>query len=235
MSTGVKRKVLLTGAAGLVAGELLPALRERYDLTLLDTRETDRQGNTINGVRVVDLSNRDRDAYRHHFTGVDAVVHLALAQCSQGLPDDQFWTELRNIQMTFDVYQTALEEEVRRVVVASSNHAADFYEPLILDDRWGHLEPDGRALSSKYYGWAKEAQEHLGFVFAVGKQTGKPLQNVQLRIGGVSENDVARCLLGDMRCVRRALAVYISARDLQQLVVKSIETDDIRNAQGVPF
>ena len=29
--------------------------------------------------------------------------------------------------------QSALDEGVRRVVVASSNHAADFYEPYILD------------------------------------------------------------------------------------------------------
>src|SRR5262245_23467958 len=147
MSTGAKRKVLVTGAAGLVASQVLPALRERYDLTLLDIQESDRQGQTIGGINIVDLANRDRDTYRHYFTKAYAVVHLGLGKSSAGIPDDQFCVELRNIQMTYNVYQTSLEEDVRRVVVASSNHAADYFEPLILDGKWDHLEPDGRALS----------------------------------------------------------------------------------------
>jgi hypothetical protein len=150
--------------------------------------------------------------------------------------------------MAYNIYQTALEEGVRRVVVASSNHAADYYEPLILDDRWDFVDPNGRALSDNYYGWAKAVYEHLGFVFAVGKQarpasftaaeqteSGRQLEVVQIRIGGPRETDVANCPEGDLRCMRRALAVYISDRDMQQLFVKSIETADIRNEQGVPF
>lgn len=35
--------------------------------------------------------------------------------------------------------------------------------------------------------------------------------------------------------MRRALAVYISDRDMQQLFLKSIETENIRNEHGVPF
>ena len=35
--------------------------------------------------------------------------------------------------------------------------------------------------------------------------------------------------------MRRALGAYISARDLTQLFVKSIETRDIRDEHGIPF
>jgi hypothetical protein len=35
--------------------------------------------------------------------------------------------------------------------------------------------------------------------------------------------------------MRRALAAYISDRDMQQLFVKSIEAGDIRDERGVPF
>jgi len=35
--------------------------------------------------------------------------------------------------------------------------------------------------------------------------------------------------------MRRALAVYLSQRDFDQLLIKSIETPDIRNERGVPF
>ena len=43
-----------------------------------------------------------------------------------------------NIAMAHNVYQVAMEEGVKRVVVASSNHAADFYEPLIHSGRESH-------------------------------------------------------------------------------------------------
>ena len=38
-----------------------------------------------------------------------------------------------------------------------------------------------------------------------------------------------------MRQVRRGLAVYLSRRDLVQLIARSIETADIRDRHGVPF
>jgi nucleoside-diphosphate-sugar epimerase len=249
----IKRKVVVTGAAGKVAGQVLPALRKRYDLTLLDIRTTDRNGNEVQGIQIADLVNRDRDSYRHHFQGADAVVHFGFVGNSNpsvgNSSEQRFWDELANVEMAYNLYQTCLEEGVRRVVVASSNHAADFYEPLLLDGTMDFVYPNGRALSDNYYGWAKEAYEHLGFVFATGRQarpntaftTGAapqashPLENVQIRIGGPREDDLAHCQLGDLRCVRRALAVYISDRDLQQLFIKSIETANINNKHGIPF
>ena len=231
-----KRKVVVTGAAGLVAGLLLPAFRERYDLTLLDVRDKNREGIHVEGIKTANLLNKDRDTYRHHFSGADAVVHCGFVRAEEPSDLDQrFWAELANVQMAYNIYQTAWEEKVRRVVVCSSNHAADYYEPLILNGEWDFVSPDMKALSDNYYGWAKIVYEQLGFVFAVGKQNGHPLENVQIRIGGPRETDTANCKPGDMRCVRRALAVYISKRDMAQLFTKSIETENIRDEQGVPF
>ncbi len=230
-----KRTVLVTGAAGKIANQVLPAMRERYELTLLDLRDTNRQGQPVEGVQVADLLNPDRDTYRSHFTGVDAVVHFGFASAGRSDIDAYFQAELSNVQMAYNVYQTSVEEGVRRVVVASSNHAADYYEALILDGQRDFIDPDGRAQSDNYYGWAKEVYEHLGFVFAAGKQSVRPLENVHIRIGGPRETDVSSCEPGDMRCVRRALGAYISERDMQQLFVRSIEAEDIRDEQGVPF
>ena len=230
-----KRTVLVTGAAGKIANQVLPAMRERYELTLLDLRDTNRQGQPVEGVQVADLLNPDRDTYRSHFTGVDAVVHFGFASAGRSDTDAYFQAELSNVQMAYNVYQTSVEEGVRRVVVASSNHAADYYEALILDGQRDFIDPDGRAQSDNYYGWAKEVYEHLGFVFAAGKQSVRPLENVHIRIGGPRETDVSSCEPGDMRCVRRALGAYISERDMQQLFVRSIEAEDIRDEQGVPF
>jgi hypothetical protein len=228
-----RRRVVLTGASGYIAGLLLPAFRERYDLTLLDVRTQDRDGREVADVRIADLTDPQRDRYRHLFSGADAVVHCGYVRGDD--PAGRFWAELANVQMAYNVYQTAWEEKVRRVVMTSSNHAADYYEPLILEHQWDFVAPDMRALSDNYYGWAKETYEHLGFVFAVGKVNGTPLENVQIRIGGPRETDVARCPQGDLVRLRRALAVYISQRDLVQLYVNSVETDDIRDERGVPF
>ena len=228
-----RKKIVLTGASGTIAGLVLPALRERYDLVPVDIRGENRHGEKIPDIQIADLSADDRDAYRAHFAGADAIVHMAFV----GSPNPQqgFKPELANVAMAYNVYQTALEEDIGRVIVASSNHAADYYEPLILDGAYDTVDPDGRALSDNYYGWAKEAYEHLGFVFAVGKVQGRPLPNVQIRIGGPRETDVERCAPGDLTCVRRALGAYISQRDLSQLVIKSIEAEDIRDERGVPF
>ena len=39
-----KRKVLITGGTGYIAGRMLSELRQRYDLTILDIKDTNREG-----------------------------------------------------------------------------------------------------------------------------------------------------------------------------------------------
>ncbi|MFT5377655.1 MAG: UDP-glucose 4-epimerase [Candidatus Latescibacterota bacterium] len=234
----MKKRVLVTGAAGKIAGQVLPALRERYDLTLLDVRTTDRDGQHMTDVQIADLVDGDRDAYRHHFKDIDAVAHfghMGSTNPAGSGQDARFRAEMQNVEMAYNIYRVALEEGVERVVMASSNHAADYYESLILDGEMDCVDPNSRAQSDNYYGWAKETYEHLGFVFAVGKGNDRPLPNVQIRIGGPRETDVGACTMGDLRCMRRALAAYLSARDMQQLFVKSIETEDIADVRGVSF
>ena len=231
-----KLKVVVTGACGKIAGQVLPFLRDRYDLRLLDIRTTDLSGQELEGVQIADLLNADRDAYRRYFSGADAVLHFGFVRSRDPQDSDaRFRAEYANVEMAYNVYQTAWEEGVRRVVVTSSNHAADYYERLILEHKHDFVYPDTFALSDNFYGWAKIAYETLGFVFASGGVGDRPLENVQIRIGGPRETDVARVPKGDLVGMRRALAVYLSERDMAQLYIKSVETDDIRDENGVPF
>ena len=223
-----RRKVLITGAAGYIAGRMLPAFRERYDLVLLDVRNTNRQREEMEDVHIVDVSNPDLDLYKHYFEGVDAVVHCAF----QG---GGFENELNNIQMAYNVYHTSWETDVRRVVVCSSNHAVDYYEKLIWSGKWDFVTPEMRPLSDNFYGWAKEAYEHLGFVFATGFRKSKKLQNVQIRIGAPRETDLNDITADNYDKMHRALGAYLSVRDQVQLFVKSIETEDIEDENGIPF
>jgi len=229
-----KRKVVVTGAAGYVAGRMLSALRQRYDLTLLDIKTTGRYGEVIEGIHVTDLLHRDRDTYRSYFQGADAVVHCGFTRA--GRPEDRYWAEADNVNMAHNVYRTCVEEDVRRVVVISSNHAADYYEQLIWTDRMEFVTPDMLPLSDNYYGWAKAAYELLGFAFATGGVNGgRKLEVVQLRIGGPRETDIDACGSDDLKKLHRALGAYLSVRDQVQLTVKSIEAEHIEDEHGIPF
>ena len=229
-----KKKVLITGGTGYVAGRMLPALRERYDLTILDVKTTNRAGEEVEGAIVVDLLNKDRDAYREHFKGQDAVIHCGFMRAKD--PSERFEAEMNNVDMAFNVYQTCIEEGISRAVVISSNHAADFYENLIWAGKQEFVTPDDYPLSDNYYGWAKASYELLGFTFAVGLMNdGKRLENVQLRVGGPRETDIDRASADDLKKMHRGLGAYLSIRDQVQLVVKSIETENIDNTHGVPF
>ena len=115
---------------------------ERYDVVALDVSDTRSDGVKVDGVVTCDLSDPNRDAYRAHFRGADAIIHSAFVS-ARGLDattwsnnsEAKFRAEYANVGMAYNVYQTALEEGVKRVVVASSNHAADYYERLIWADR----------------------------------------------------------------------------------------------------
>ena len=228
-----RRKVVLTGAAGWVAGRMLPALRERYDLTLLDIKKMNRDGEAVEGIAEADLLDRKRDAYRHHFRGADAVIHSGFVR--QRPDESTYWSEADNVNMAHNLYETCVEEGVRRLVVMSSNHAADFFEPMVWQGKMEMVTPDMLPLSDNFYGWAKAAYELLGFTFAAGVSGGRQLQNVQLRIGGPREHDIDSCSADDLKRMHRALGAYLSVRDQVQLVVRSIETENIEDENGVPF
>ena len=122
------RTVLLTGAAGGVGTlmrELLPPYG--YELRLLDVAPVRDAPDAI----VADLA--DRAALREAVRGVDAIVHLA----GISLEADFEKIMAANIAGTHHLYEAAREEGVRRIVLASSNHAVGFTprpregEPLI--------------------------------------------------------------------------------------------------------
>lgn len=232
-----KRKVLMTGAAGYIASQLLPVFREVYELTLLDVKETNPTGTKVPGIILADLTDPNLDKYRQHFHGIDTVVHLGFYRSPH--PSGSTWRdfpyedERKNVDMAYHVYKLSLDEGVRRVVAASSNHAADWYESLIHTGRLDMVSPETYPLSDNFYGWAKATYEHLGFVFACGHFHRK-LEVVQIRIGAPREIR-SQDFIGNPAGYKRDLGAYISPRDLQQLFHKAIEAPDITNQWGVPF
>jgi hypothetical protein len=242
MASNSKRRVVLTGASGYIAQRMFPELAARWDLVPIDVRATSRDGKPVPGIVVADLTQPDRDAYRQHFRGADAVIHCGYVS-AQGLDattwqnnsDAKFWAEHANVALAYNVYKTALEEGVKRVVVASSNHAADYYERLIWAGKMEMVTPEMPHRSDNWYGWAKAAYELLGFVFATGKVDDRKLEVVQWRIGGPRDDDLDRVEPGDLTTMHRAAGAYLSQRDQLQQAIKMVETENITDEHGVPF
>ena len=238
-----KRRVVLTGASGYVAQRMYPELSERWDLVPIDVRPTTRDGKPVPGIIVADLTNPDRNAYRQHFKGADAVIHCGFVSAPnldattwQENNDAKFWAEHTNIALAYNVHRTALEEGVRRVVVCSSNHAADYYERLIWAGKMEMVTPDMPPRSDNWYGWAKAAYELLGFVFATGKVEGKKQEVVEWRIGGPRDDaDLGQVKPGDLKVMHRGLGAYFSKRDQVQQAIRMVEAENIADDHGVPF
>ena len=231
-----KLRVLLTGATGYVASQLLPVFRGRYDLRLVDVRTENGRGEPVEGVEIANLLDDDDARLNSVFDGVNVVVHLGyyrpphLGVTGAG---KSYLDERPNVDMAERVYRHALDGGVGRVVVASSNHAADWYEQLIHVRKLDMVGPDDVPKSDNYYGWAKIAYEALGFMYACGA-FGRRLGVVQVRIGAPRELDPA-LYEGKPTAYKRDLGAYISPRDMQQLFVRSIEAAWIQDEWDLPF
>jgi uronate dehydrogenase len=198
----VTRKTLfVTGAAGGIASHLRRELAGRYDLRLCDLRPvTGLQSHE----RFVPAALEDLSALEEAMRGSDAVLHLG------GLSMEGPWDEVRpsNIEGGYNAFEAAHRSGVRRFLFASSNHAVGFYERTHTIDDKVALRPDSR------YGVSKAFGELLGRLYA--DKYG--MEVLCLRIGNVNERPLDE----------RRLAIWLSPRDMAQLVTIGVEHPGIR-------
>jgi uronate dehydrogenase len=173
MGTDERPTVVLSGAAGRIGTYLRRedgGLAGRgWRLHLVDADEPDDVG-PDETFTAADLTDEDsRDALVEAMTGAVGVVHLA------GIPSEDTWTRVRraNIDGTYRVLEAARRAGVRRVVLASSNHAVGFYPTGSVARIDDPPRPDS------FYGVSKVAMEALGSLYA--DKYG--LEVVSLRIG----------------------------------------------------
>ncbi|GAA1164715.1 NAD(P)-dependent oxidoreductase [Streptomyces hebeiensis] len=148
------RTVLLTGAAGGVGTlmrDLLPAYG--YELRLFDVAPVDGEPDAI----TADLA--DKAALREAVRGVDAIIHLA------GISLEASFDKIlrANIEGTYNLYEAAREEGVRRTVFASSNHAVGFTPRPQGDDPLIPVDTPRRP--DTYYGLSKCFGEDLAQLY----------------------------------------------------------------------
>ena len=137
--------------------------------------------------------------------GVDGILHLG------GFSVEGSWPTIleANIVGTYNLFEAAREAGVRAIVFASSNHAVGFYR------RDHTIGVDVTPRPDTRYGLSKAFGEALGSLYA--DKYG--LSVLSIRIGNVAPRPLD---------VRR-LSIWISPRDLCQLVRIGLERDDARH------
>ena len=193
--------IVLTGGAGRVGRALRTALADK-----------------VGAVRIVDVVDpgplaknetwssadiSDVTALTASFEGADAIVHLA------GYPNERGIEDLLRVNVlgTHNVYEAAKRSGIGRVVFGSSNHVMGFYprdERVGVDDP---LRPDSLYALSKCWG-----ELEAGIYY---QKAG--IRSLIIRIGNASKQPLDA----------RSLAIWISPRDLAQLVLIGLDHPDI--------
>ncbi|MFJ2865601.1 NAD-dependent epimerase/dehydratase family protein [Kitasatospora sp. NPDC087314] len=197
--------LLVTGGHGTLGSVLLPALRESFSLRVADRVGPRRPG--PDEILVGDLA--DPGFADTAVDGADAILHLA-ADASPRSP----WPRVAaNIGMTHNVLAAAARHTVRRIVLASSNHAAG------LNHRRGTrpVDPGAAAAPCCPYGATKLAEEALGGLHALDHDA----IVVSLRFG----------LVGWPLVERDYNAMWLSDRDARALVRAALRASE----SGVHF
>ena len=211
------KRVLITGASGLIGGVLRGALAENHELSGVDRRP-------VTGLESLVADMTDLDAIQPAFDRVDVVVDLA-AVPDFDIPWDTVYAN--NIPSTHNALEAARRAGVKRVIFASSNHVTGMYEndlPYsdIVAGRYEDLDPSTIPYITTEmpirpdgpYGIAKAFGEAAGRYYS--DQYG--LSVICLRIGTL--NRESRPL------VARHFATLLTHGDLAQLVARCVDAPD---------
>jgi uronate dehydrogenase len=195
------KTILITGAAGDVGTHLRRELAGRYRLRLSDVKP---MGDLAPGEEFMRADIARMEEVLPLMRGVDAIVHLG------GYSVEGPWDAIlaANIAGCYNVFEAARLGGVKRLLFATSNHAVGFYPRDQVIDHRVYPKPDSR------YGVSKVFGEAVASLYA--DKYG--LEVLCIRIGNVNPKPVDK----------RRLSLWLSPRDLAQLVTIGIEHPGIR-------
>lgn len=187
------KRLLVTGAAGIVASLCRPLLRERCEALVLTDRNA--VADLVTGERFLPGDLTDLDFLVSAAEGSDGILHLG----GHVGPDFTFEEVLAaNVVGTRNVFEAARLADVPRVVYASSHHAVGFHRRGEALDHRTPPRPDS------WYGLSKGFGEEIASYYA----DRHGIAALSIRIGFIGEKVIDE----------RRLHTWLSPRDFVQLV-----------------
>lgn len=205
----MKKRILITGSEGLIGKIIRRDLCTEYRVFTLDRMHRKHSDHFVCDI----VCKKEVEAVFCKISPIDAIIHLAADSKVKAV-----WESVlsNNIVGTRNIYESAHQMRVKKVIFASSNHVTGAYE-CALSRRHSEknplltvgdpVRPDG------YYGVSKVFGEALARMFFDRFN----LESICLRLGSVLINN-------DPHEDPRLIKTWLSHRDLIQLIKKSIST-----------
>ena len=209
-----KKKVLVTGASGLIGGLVLRGLAEKYEFSALNRRK-------VEGVPCLQADVADFDAILPAFEGVDMVLHLAAHVFNN-------WEKQLAVDIggTYNVFEAARRNGVERVVFASSGGTTL---------GWESESPYFEIVSAQYdkvpESWpmiTHEMPPRPSDLLYVAKACGEVIGRYYSDRFGISAINIrfGAVLASDKPEVRRHYPGYLSQADCVQMIDKCLSAPD---------
>ncbi|HEX8524236.1 MAG TPA: NAD(P)-dependent oxidoreductase [Tepidisphaeraceae bacterium] len=209
--SSVRRKVLVTGAAGNIGSYFAEHGRKKYDLRLMVRPTDDEQAikKLSKWGEVVKAELSELERLKEHCVGIDTIVHMA----ANPSPNTDWESALNdNIIGTYNIFVAAKSAGCRRVIYASSIHAVSGYPDDVQVKTSEPVNP------GDLYGVTKCFGEALGRYMA--EKEG--VSCIALRIGAFQPLEAAEQEKGIWM-----MDAFVSRRDLNQLIEKSIDVENL--------
>jgi uronate dehydrogenase len=207
-------KVFITGGAGGIGRNLRRAFRGRYRLRLL-YHNTIYPAEGDEEVVVADIA--DFHAMIEATRGVDAIVHLAIANAKPGWTSVQYERAMLtlNVEATYNLFEAARINGVKKFVFASTNHVMGGYE---LYRKGTFVTNDLPPWPDSVYGATKLFGEGLGRYYS----DTFGISVICLRIGSAALPQDSPAFKNP-----RVWSTWISDRDMAQLVACALDVRDV--------
>ena len=215
-----KKKVLITGASGLIGGLTIAGLGDKYEFSGLSRR-------AVAGIPHLQADITDAEGIKPAFKGIHTVLHLAAAT---GGDEWLEWapTMAKTVNGTLNVYEAAREAGVKRVVFMSSGCCQLAYE-------WDKSKPYG-TLANGPDDQIPETWEMVDLdwpvrpdsPYAVGKLFGENCGQFYADKHGISTLVIrlGAVLKEDRPLIRRQMPGFLSQSDCVQMIDKCISAPD---------
>jgi nucleoside-diphosphate-sugar epimerase len=203
-----RRFILLTGAAGRIGTAFRIQHGEDYRFRLADRQIAGLSETPGAGHEVIRLDVADAAACAAACQGIDTVIHLA----ADPSPEAGWESSLldNNIRGVVNIFRAANDARCRRVIFASSAHVVGGYPP------GDTLPDDAPPRPTNLYGASKAFGEAVAATYSAAG-----LSSIAIRIGAYDAPWFHK------HGTAQDAAAHISPRDMNQLLVRCLETPNI--------